>query len=146
MSATRAQRRALRRQAEDVAARMAAVAYDFEGEQVERISDRHAKAALRRAFHALLLAGGEPLAIRLSEQEARGFPRYRSRELPGGVTWLAVGFDPAGHASYAMQSARANGGISEEMSSEAAKVLALCRLAEIAARPGLPIGTPKGRA
>jgi len=101
---TRAQRRALKRNAPISAARMVARCYDFgpKGGLVP-IDNPNARAALCRAFEALLCGGGRPLAITLSPAEAKGFPRYIAG--PWTHTSLAAGFDPDGRACFSLRSA-----------------------------------------
>ena len=141
----RAQRRAIARRADDTAAVMAAACYDFEGGGLVRITDLNAQAALRRGFAALLKAGGNPQATPLTQAEAEGFPRHKDNPLPGGVTWLAVGLDPDTRATYALQTARDDEG-DDDRANEAARALALVRLASMAATRGFPVGKTRGTA
>ena len=60
MPLTRARRGAMKRNAADTAARMAAACCEFPSGGLVRITDRHAKAALRREFEPLLRAGRSP--------------------------------------------------------------------------------------
>ena len=142
---TRAQRRAMKRNAADAAARMAAACYYFQSGGLVRIMDRHAKAVLRRGFQALLRAGGVPHAMPITQAEAEGFPHHRGQVLPGGVTWRAVGFDADRRAAYALQSARDDMG-DDDNANEAARTLALIRLAGMIASRGFPMGEPRGTA
>lgn len=141
----RKQRRALRARAEDAAARMAAAAYDFQSGGLVRITNRHAQAALRRCFAALMEAGGKPQAQRITDAEAEGFPRHRGQALPGGVTWLAVGFDADMRATYALQSARDDTG-DNDRADATARALALLRLAGMTTTRGFPMGETRGSA
>ena len=40
----------------------------------------------------------------IRQAEAEGFPHHRLQVLPGGVTWLALGFDADRHAAVATAS------------------------------------------
>ena len=131
--------------AADTAARMAATCYDLQSGGLLRITDRHAKAALRRGFEALLRAGGVPQAMPVTQAEAEGFPHHRGQVLPGGVTWLAVGFDADRRAAYALQSARDDMG-DDDKANDAARTLALIRLADLTASRGFPMGEARGTA
>lgn len=141
----RAQRRALKREAADTAARMAAASYDFQAGGVVRITEPQAKAALRRGFEALLQKGGIPQALPITQAEAEGFPCHKGEVLPGGVTWLAVGFDADLRATYALQSARDDEG-DDTKANDAARALALVRLAGMTATRGFPIGETRENA
>ena len=143
MTTNRAQRRALKHKAETAAARLASQCYDFEGGGLARVTDPAAIAALARAFAHLLRNGGRPLAVPISEAEAAGFPRWTAERVPGGVTWLAVGLDTELRASYALQSAL---GGNRALSHEAARAIALSRLAGLCATAGFPMGMTQGRA
>jgi hypothetical protein len=67
------------------------------------IENPHARAALCRAFEALLCGGGGPVAIEVSQAEAKGFPRHIAG--PWTHTSLAVGFDPDQRACFSLRSA-----------------------------------------
>jgi hypothetical protein len=118
----RAHRRAIRGSAKATAAVLAGRCYDF----------------------ALLLRnGGRPVAVPVSETEARGFPRWAAMTLPDGVTWLAVGMDGDGRASYSLHTASSP---IRALAHDAARVLALSKLAAICATRGFPMGPARGAA
>lgn len=141
----RTQRRALARNADEAAAKMAAVSYDFQSGGLVRITDRHAIAALQRGFAAMLKARGKPQAIPITADEAKGFPHHQGQVLPGGVTWLAVGLDADHRATYALQSARDDRG-NDDRANDTARSLALLRLAGMTASRGFPMGETRGTA
>lgn len=93
MTRNRHQRRAMKRNAAANAAMLARCCFDYDGEAMLPVTDPLAIATLERAFTRMLQAGGKPMAVLLSEAEARSFPLHEGemRLLPGGVTWLAVG-------------------------------------------------------
>ena len=138
MTMNRAQRRALQRNAPATAALMASCCFDFLTDGLKPITNPVAVAALTRAFTHLIRSGGQPLAIPVSEVEALGFPERKPDHLPGAVTWLAVGLDVQGRGSYALHSA-----LSQDRAAahEAARALALSRLAEVCATAGFPAAT-----
>ena len=141
MSITRAQRRAMKRSAPAVAAKLASGCYDFLDGGIVPVDDAQARAALCRAFTALLKGGdAKPVVMPIRDAEADGFPRYRANRAPGGVTWLAAGFDADGCASYALHTAWGGDAAAE------ARLGALVRLAHTVAEPGFPMGEAKGRA
>ncbi|MEI4473351.1 hypothetical protein [Frigidibacter sp. MR17.24] len=142
MIRNREKRRAMRRKAESVAAKLAACCCDFQSGGLVPVTHPLAVAALTRAFTLVLRAGGEPVAIPLSEAEANAFPRYRQALEPGTVTWLAAGLDPDERGTYALQSA---GSTDRGDAHDAARAMALARLAETAATADFP-GQSKGAA
>ena len=133
----------MKRHDKTTAAKLASRCYDFHKGAVIPVTDPRAIAALARAFTLLLRSGGEPLAVPLSEAEALGFPNHERDRVPDGVTWLAVGMDAEGRASYATHSAAA---ASKAVAHEVARDLALSRLAGVCATPGFPMGEARGRA
>lgn len=137
MTWNRNQRRAMKRNAVTNAAMLAACCFDYDGEAMLPVADPLATAVLRRAFTRMLQAGGEPMAVPLSEAEARAFPFHEGekRLLPGGVTWLAVGVDVSGRGTYAMQCAKDE---SRALAHEAARAMALSRLRASLDMPGFP--------
>ncbi len=135
MSLNRAQRRAMKRKAPAHAALMATCCFDFLKDGVQPITDPQAVAALSRAFRRLIEAGGQPLAVPVTEAEALGFPERQADHLPGAVTWLAVGLDVQGRGSYALHSALSP---DRATAHDVARTLALARLAEVCALPGFP--------
>ncbi|OWU70507.1 hypothetical protein [Marinibacterium profundimaris] len=143
MSMNRAQRKAMQRRTGIGPAKLARHCYDIRGDALVRVSDPAAVAVLTRAFTLLLCSGGLPVAIEVTPDEARAFPRFRDNPAGLGVTWLAVGFDSEGRASYALQTANCEDGA---LASEAARVLACAKLAEVCATPGFPICKTRGRA
>lgn len=143
MSAPRTQRRLMRRKAGETAARMARCCHDFHGSALVPVTAAPAIAALTRAFTLLLRAGGQSMAVPISEAEALGFPRPARDRPPGAVTWLAVGLDPEGRGTYALHSAASPDRASAH---EVARSLALSRLALTAAAAGFPMGATKDRA
>ena len=144
MSPNLAQRRAFNRHASTTAALLASRCYDYrQGGAVVAVTHPSAVAALARAFTLLLRLGGAPVAVPLPEVEAKGFPRWAANRIPDGVTWLAVGMDLEGRASYALQSAASP---SLAAAHEAAKTKALAELARLCATRGFPIGHVMGRA
>ena len=74
----------------------------------------------------------------ITEAEAEGFPHHRGQVLPGGVTWLAVGFDADRRAAYALQSARDDMG-DDDKANDAVRTLALIPLGGMTATRGFPI-------
>ena len=104
MKINRAQRRARKRDAAATAARLVARCYDFgpSGGLVP-IESPHARAALCRASEALLRGGGAPVAIAVTQTEAKGFPatspaRGPTQVLPQVSTPTAApAFDPVCH-------------------------------------------------
>ena len=143
MKMNRTERRAFNRLAGDVAAKMAGRCYDIQGGAIVPVSNARAVSALTRAFTLLVRAGGQPMALPISEAEADAFPGHRVALSPGAVTYLAVGLDAAGRASYALQSAS---GTDKAVTHEAARQCALMRLAGICSFPGFPMGETRGRA
>lgn len=144
MTANRAQRRRMKGAAAPTAALMAARCYDFQsGGDLVRITAPAAVAALTRAFALLLRFGGQPVAVPIAEAEARGFPRWSREVVPGGVTWLAVGMDTEGRASYALQTASSP---FTAFAHEAAREKALRSLAHVCATAGFPVSGSRGKA
>lgn len=131
----RTARRALKRDAPGMAEKLANSCLDFHGGVLVKVTDPKAIAALRRAFRRMIEAGGEPLALPISEDEANGFPRHAANRIEGGVSWLAVGLDPANRGAYALQSAGSN---FRPAAHDHAKEKALANLALICAAPGFP--------
>lgn len=143
MMMNRAQRRAIKGNAPCIAAKLAGRCYDIHGGQLVPIRDAQAIKALTRAFALLLRSGSQPLAVPISESEAKGFPRYDAAMIQGGVSWLAVGLDAENRASYTLQSAK---GADRTTAHETARMLALSRLDMVCATAGFPMGDAKGRA
>ncbi|NPD15777.1 hypothetical protein HOY34_11245 [Xinfangfangia sp. D13-10-4-6] len=141
MNKNRNQRRAMKRNAAANAAMLAHCCFDYDGNAMLPVTDPIAIAVLERAFNRIMQAGGEPMAVPLSEAEASAFPRHEGekRVLLGGVTWLAVGVDVSGRAAYSMQCAKDK---SRGLAHEAARALALSRLKASLDMPG---GGPRGR-
>ena len=139
MTLNRAERRAMKHKAGEVAAKLASRCYDFQAAALVPVTDSQAIVALTRAFTLLLRAGGQPMAVPISAAEAAGFPRWAADRAPGGVTWLAVGMDAERRASYALQSAASP---ERALARETARALALSRLAGVCATPGFPMGAP----
>ena len=131
----RTARRALKRDAPDMAEKLANSCLDYQGGALVKVTDPKAIAALRRAFRRMIEAGAKPLALPITEEEANGFPRHASNRIKGGVSWLAVGFDPASRGAYALQSATST---FRPAAHDAAKEKALANLAMICAAPGFP--------
>lgn len=90
MIRSRHQRRAMKRNAAANAAMLARCCFDYDGAAMLPVTDPLAIATLERAFTRMLQAGGEPMAVPLSEAEAKAFPFHEGekRLLPGGVTWM----------------------------------------------------------
>lgn len=143
MTLSRAQRRAYRAKAAATAATLASCCYDFDAGGLVRITRPEAKAALTRALARMLKADCRPLALPLSKAETEAFPRYHGRGLPDGVAWLAVGIDPDGRGTYAMQFAT---GPDRGLAHDAAREMALARVADLTTTRGFPTTKPKGRA
>lgn len=136
MEMSRAQRRAMKAKAKPTAAVLARHCYDFErGGNLVRVSDPRALAALGRAFELLLRNGGHPLALPVSDEAAAGFPNWHRDRAPGGVTWLAVGMDRDGRASYCLQSASST---TRAAAHDAARAKALQRLGGLCQTSGFP--------
>lgn len=135
MPLNRAQRRVLKRKAPSSAALMAACCFDFLKDGMKPITHPLAVAALTRAFRRLIEAGGQPVAMPVSEAEVLGFPERKADHLPGGVTWLAVGLDVQGRGSYALHTAKSE---DRATAHDVARTLALARLTEVCAIPGFP--------
>lgn len=144
MTANRAQRRMMKAHAKPAAALMAARCFDFHaGGDLVAITAPLAVAALTRAFTLLLRFGGRPVAVPIAEDEARGFPGWRDDVAPSGVTWLAVGMDREGRASYALQTASSP---VLACAHDAAREKALRNLAQVCATAGFPMGPVVGPA
>lgn len=138
MTANRAQRRMMKAHAKPAAALMASRCFDFHaGGDLAPITAPQSVAALKRAFTLLLRFGGKPVAVPIAEAEARGFPRWHDGVAPGSVTWLAVGLDREGRASYALQTASSP---VLACAHEAARERALASLAHVCATAGFPEG------
>jgi len=131
----RAQRRAMKRKAPADAALMAACCFDFLRNGIKPVSSPLAVAALTRAFRRMIEAGGEPVAIPVSEAEALGFPERHADHMPGAVNWLAVGLDVQRRGTYALHSALSG---NRQRAHEVARALALSKLAEVCATAGFP--------
>lgn len=134
---TRTQRRALKANAVALAARLAESTFDFEGGALVPVSDPKALGALRRAMTLMLRAGGEPVAVPVSEAEASGFPCHKDRQIPGAKTWLAVGLDVDGRGTYALHSVWAEAG---SVAHDVARGLALARLEGLVKTKGFKVG------
>ena len=144
MMMNRTQRRALKRDAVAIAARLVARCYDIGPHGgLAPIESPDARAALCRAFEALLRGGGAPAAIAVTQTEAKGFPRY----IPGPWTHssLAAGFDPDCRACFSIQSATSFVGDDGE-AARAAQDLALRALGVVMTTRGFPMGPAVGRA
>ena len=139
----RAQRRAMKGSADSLASTLAGRCYDIQGAGLQRIGDPFAIKALTRAFVLLLRSGAQPLAVPISEAEARGFPRFDGSLFTGGVSWLAVGMDTENRASYTLQTAI---GDDRSAAHEVARSLALSRLGLVCATAGFPKGEAMGPA
>lgn len=137
MTRNRHQRRVLKRNAAATAAMLARCCFDYDGDAMLPVADPVAIATLERAFTRMLQAGGEPMAVPLSEAEARAFPLHEGekRLLPGGVTWLAVGVDVSGRGIYSMQCAKDE---NRALAHDAARAMALSRLRASLDMPGFP--------
>ncbi|MBJ2153868.1 hypothetical protein [Paracoccus sp. IB05] len=133
----RNQRRAMKRTAATAAALLARCCFDYDGKAMLPVADPVAIAVLEKAFTRMMQAGGELMALPLSEAEARAFPLHEGekRLLPGGVTWLAVGIDVSGRGTYAMQCAKDENRV---LAHEAARSMALSRLRASLDMPGFP--------
>ena len=107
-----------------------------------RITAPQSVAALTRAFTPLLRFGGEPVAVPIAKAEAQGFPRWSDAFALDGVTWLAVGMDRQGRASYALQTASSP---FNPFAHEAARERALRNLAQVCATAGFPMGEARGK-
>lgn len=143
MMPNRAQRRAMKRDAPAKAALMAACCFDFLKDGMKPITDPRAVAALTRAFRRMIEAGGNPLALPVTEAEALGFPERKADHLPGAVTYLAVGLDVQGQGTYALHCALSN---DLATAHEVARTLALSRLNATCAFPGFPkLEAPKAK-
>ena len=143
MMMNRAQRRAMKGSADSLASTIAGRCYDIHGAGLQRVCDPHSIKALTRAFALLLRSGGQPLAVPISEAEARGFPRFDGSLFTGGVSWLAVGMDAENRASYTLQTAK---GDDRSAAHEVARSLALSRLGLVCATAGFPMGEGMGPA
>lgn len=100
----RQSRKALAARAKVVAAEAArsSLDYDQTGNLV-RVTDERALAVLRRAYERMLVAGGEPQLLRVTDEAAAAFPRgYTTTNAKGGA-WLAVGLDQCGAATYVLR-------------------------------------------
>lgn len=144
MTANRALRRKMRAEAKPAAALMAARCYDFrDGSDLVPVGAPMAVAALTRAFTLLLRNGGKPVAVPIAMAEAQAFPRWYNHAVPGGVTWLAVGMDHDGRASYALQTASSP---VLAYAHDAARERALHDLALVCATSGFPAAKSRGQA
>ncbi|MDH2327835.1 hypothetical protein QCN27_13270 [Cereibacter sp. SYSU M97828] len=143
MTRTRNQRRSLKRNAGGNAALLAECCFDYRGSNLTPVSDPIAVDALKRAFTLMLKAGGEPMAVPIANMEASAFPRYKDHGLLlNGVTWLAVGLDVSGRATYAIQTAQDE---DRTLAHDAARSMALSRLRSSLARAGFPSPSRKER-
>lgn len=147
----RATRRAMRAKAREAADRAAARTYDFDTDgHLSRVTDARAVGVLRRAFALTIRAGGQPVAMQITEAEAAAFPRHDP--IAGGAYVLAAGVDAAGRGTYAIQ-ACAIGVCGETIPSKAvplaielAKARAMHRLTRLTATAGFPITHTEGQA
>lgn len=137
MNRNRQERRALKAKASTEAAKLAGCCFDYRGTAMQPVADPVAIATLTRAFTLMLQAGGQPMAIPITDAETLAFPRFEGehRLIAGGVTWLAVGLDVSSRATYSMQSAWDE---SRALAHEAARALALSRLGAVLNMPGFP--------
>lgn len=141
----REERRRLAAKAPALARLAAASTFDMGEDGLRPVIQRQAMAALQRAFERMLKAGGQPMAVPLSEAEASAFPAYCALPTPGAVHALAVGLDVDGRGTYALQSAA---GANKAQAHEVARSLALARLAELMAIRGFraPLAAAGGAA
>lgn len=97
-------RKAMAARARDLAAQAARVSLDYDQRgNLVRVTDERALAVLRRAYERMLLAGGEPQLLRVTDDAAAAFPRgYKTTDAKGGA-WLAVGLDQCGAATYVLR-------------------------------------------
>jgi len=125
-------------------AAMLACCFDYEGKVMLPVADPVAIATLERAFTRMLQAGGEPMAVPLSEAKANAFPVHDSRAgyAPGGAIWLAVGVDVSGRATYSIQSTWNE---DKTFAHEAARAMALSRLHDALRERGLPAWREKAK-
>ncbi|MEZ5913452.1 MAG: hypothetical protein R3D84_15530 [Paracoccaceae bacterium] len=146
MKLNRAQRRAMRAQADTLAARLAKSAFNCHDAGIEVIAHPVAVAALHRAFRRSLEAGGKPVALPLSHREAEAFPGHEDfapealagldTDTPAFAACLAVGLDPEGRGAFAVHRAVSTHTAGAH---EAARSKALARLRAIAAEAGFPL-------
>lgn len=134
-------RRMMQAEAETLALSLAATSYDYGASgHLIRVQDARAVAALRQGYAAMLRQGGQPVVIQITKEAARGFPRggLVPDALAGLVrTWLAVGLDRAGNATYTLQHF-GTVGLSEDEMRDLAEVRLLEKLAVETNRSGFP--------
>lgn len=101
---SRRERRVMAARARDLAAQAARVSLDYDQSgNLVRVTDERALVVLRRAYERMLLAGGAPQLLRMTDEAAAAFPRgYKTDNVKGGA-WLAVGLDPCGAATYVLR-------------------------------------------
>lgn len=142
MTRNRQERRALKRNAAANAVKLARCCFDYNGKDMLPVTDPVAVAVLERTFTRMLEAGGQPMALPISEAEAMAFPFHRGqvRIIPNGVTWIAVGMDVSGRGSYSIQCAHDE---NRALAHEAARAMALSRLRASLGEAGFPAWSGK---
>jgi hypothetical protein len=138
-------KRKVKADASKIAAQMARTCLDYTGNGVVvRVQDHRAVTVLERAFGAMLRGGCVPLAMQITPDVARAFPR--ASDAPGvAKPWLAVGIDGQGRGTYALRWL----GIAARNEAEERALAELAMLAELSretGRQGFPMGQAMGRA
>lgn len=98
MQPTRQQRRRLRRNAEPVAAVLAASALESDG-GMRPITDATARKVLRDGFAEMIRNNCNPVVQRITHAQAASLPGYRPTP-PGAQWWAAFGLDVDGRGTW----------------------------------------------
>ncbi|MDS9467930.1 hypothetical protein RGQ15_10170 [Paracoccus sp. MBLB3053] len=145
MRFNRAERRANKSRAKELAGKFATKSYDYDTSGILiRVENPKAIAVLRRAFTHLLERGGDPYAMQITRAEAAAFPRPSA---PEGVQHsLAVGIDVTSRATYSLAWAYTDVDGSSTDATLLAEAKALDNLAESMRVAGFPVPKTTGRA
>lgn len=101
MNFSRAERRATKARAKELAAKFAAKTYDYDAAgALIRVENPKAIGVLRRAFTHLFERGGAPYAMQITRAEAAAFPRPDAPESVSHA--IAVGLDVTQRATYSL--------------------------------------------
>ncbi|SDK35027.1 hypothetical protein [Aliiruegeria lutimaris] len=101
---SRSLQRAMKKDASRIARSFASSCYDYRRDgRLVRVTDPRAIRVLARAFEHVLINGGKPWAVIISDADAAAFPRFP--ELPTGyIHCFVAGFDAEGRGTYSVRS------------------------------------------
>jgi hypothetical protein len=136
MKLTRTKRRQMRRNADRIAAVLAAGALESDG-GMRAVTDPTARRVLREGYAEMIRNGCKPITNRITHKQAASLPGCRPTP-PGAQWWIALGLDCDGRGTWTARWAYAPGLPPDDVR-DLIEVKLLADLARAANVSGLPV-------